>query len=668
MINPTVVITGDDTHLRKTLAGSSRALAAFGADAAQAFTGISAGVLTIAALGTALAASTRNAINQADAMAKLSSRTGIAAESLAAYRLGAQLSDVSSGELQVGLRKLAVNMDAAAHGNDEAATAFRRLGVSVTDSNGSLRKTEDVLGDVADVIAKLPEGPERAALAVAVFGRAGEKLIPFLEGGRAGLEGFRKEAERFGLALSSDVLKSAEAFNDDLTRLGAVSSGIGAQIATGMLPALNSVVGALASSAKAGEEWQRVGEGMGNAIRFVAGALVAARSAFVNFANEIGGRAAQIAAVLSGNFSQVAAIAKEVEADQDRLIQSGLDQLAALTNETAKEGAKRAEVTRKTGAEVVAARKSEADRVLAVLSAQVAAEKQAARDIEEARRNLAKVEADNKRFLAEIAAGPQKQAEDLQGTDVQGQLVKAREAFKKGDLEAAAALTAKVKESLLALSRAGKESGAVLSFLGKQAAELDRSIAQQKFDDFVTEIGKLKGVIDDTLGKAIALGFDIPKSRENLEQVLAELRKQAAAGLTIPVASVANTSLTDEERARVLAGQALAGGGLLRGPGTGTSDSILARVSAGEYVVRAAAVQRYGVSMMEAINGMLLPRFAVGGAVAAGGRLSERGGPTHTLNFNLGDSGSFSLRASQAEADSVTAVFERLALQRGRRR
>lgn len=60
-----------------------------------------------------------------------------------------------------------------------------------------------------------------------------------------------------------------------------------------------------------------------------------------------------------------------------------------------------------------------------------------------------------------------------------------------------------------------------------------------------------------------------------------------------------------------------AGGGPIRGPGSGTSDSILARVSNGEYVVRAAAVSRYGSGFMDAINRMALPKFADGGPVGS---------------------------------------------------
>lgn len=60
-----------------------------------------------------------------------------------------------------------------------------------------------------------------------------------------------------------------------------------------------------------------------------------------------------------------------------------------------------------------------------------------------------------------------------------------------------------------------------------------------------------------------------------------------------------------------------AAGGYIAGPGTGTSDSILARLSNGEFVIKAQAVKHYGVSLMDAINNMSAgirnARYAGGG-------------------------------------------------------
>ncbi|WP_407192518.1 hypothetical protein [Bradyrhizobium sp. STM 3566] len=71
---------------------------------------------------------------------------------------------------------------------------------------------------------------------------------------------------------------------------------------------------------------------------------------------------------------------------------------------------------------------------------------------------------------------------------------------------------------------------------------------------------------------------------------------------------------------------AKADGGYIRGPGTGTSDSIPARLSNGEFVVRASAVAKHR-AVLEAINADRIPRFADGGLVGSGGTAAPMIGP-----------------------------------------
>jgi hypothetical protein len=76
----------------------------------------------------------------------------------------------------------------------------------------------------------------------------------------------------------------------------------------------------------------------------------------------------------------------------------------------------------------------------------------------------------------------------------------------------------------------------------------------------------------------------------------------------------------------------MASGGVVRGPGSSTSDSIVARLSNGEFVLNAGSVRRLGVGFLQGLNsfadgGLIrapLPRFAEGGLVAGGG-----GTPVH---------------------------------------
>jgi TP901 family phage tail tape measure protein len=75
-------------------------------------------------------------------------------------------------------------------------------------------------------------------------------------------------------------------------------------------------------------------------------------------------------------------------------------------------------------------------------------------------------------------------------------------------------------------------------------------------------------------------------------------------------------------------------GGPISGPGTATSDSIPAYLSNGEYVIKAAAVDKYGTAMFDRLNAMAfanggpVQRFATGGKATAQQKFDLDGGMT----------------------------------------
>ena len=118
-----------------------------------------------------------------------------------------------------------------------------------------------------------------------------------------------------------------------------------------------------------------------------------------------------------------------------------------------------------------------------------------------------------------------------------------------------------------------------------------------------------------------------------------------------------------------------AAGGLISGPGTGTSDSIPANLSTGEYVVNAATVSRLGVPFMHALNSG--KGFSTGGLVGAfesasgyhrearrfaSGGLADAAGGGHPVTFMLdGKSfGGFSGSKGAVEQLSRHAVMQQV--------
>lgn len=79
-----------------------------------------------------------------------------------------------------------------------------------------------------------------------------------------------------------------------------------------------------------------------------------------------------------------------------------------------------------------------------------------------------------------------------------------------------------------------------------------------------------------------------------------------------------------------------ADGGHIVGAGTGTSDSIPAMLSNGEFVVNAASTKKYR-SLLESINAGQAQHFATGGAVGSAPAASSGGGGTVNVNIDGGN-------------------------------
>jgi hypothetical protein len=200
------------------------------------------GMAAVAAGATAAAGAfalmVRQSINVADQISKAAQSIGIGTEELSRLRYAADLSGVSFEQLQTGVGRLSRNMLDASRGLGTAQRAFQRLGIDVTNSDGTLRSATEIMGDVADRFSNMKDGAEKTALAMEIFGRAGATLIPMLNGGRDGLRALTEEADKFGIVIDTETGRKAEAFNDNLTRLTGQFEALAIRIAADLLPHL----------------------------------------------------------------------------------------------------------------------------------------------------------------------------------------------------------------------------------------------------------------------------------------------------------------------------------------------------------------------------------------------------------------------------------------------
>jgi hypothetical protein len=550
-----------------------------------------ASVLPGLTFGAAVAGATllfRRSVQTAAALSKLSERTGVAVETLSAYAHGAELSQVSTEQLATAFRQLSRGMNTAARDGGAALRPFKALGVEVRNQDGSLRELDAVLGDVADRFAGLADGAEKSAVAQELFGRSGEAMIPFLNRGRAGLEEFRREAERMGLVISKETAAAATEFSDNISRLRGVLQGASNTLLAEVGPSIAGLTTRMVEAARETENFKRTAEGVAAVFR----GLATLGLGLFSVLEHIG--------IALGSVGTIAILIA-------RRDWAGLK--AALEE---------------TGREMARARKLNDELITAVITGS----------------NLAKQGVTGVSSTIRTTLTPAlKEATETGVNWLAVSQILGVEGIRALDRQIAQ--TDKLRRETDALVQAGAR--------GAEAVEPSARKAEAAYADLTERIREAREAIEESeraqlvFADLIASSFASAVSgamtfREALVQVLQQISFVIARALLLRAILAFLPAGTGEflgfSQGGEVGGEGFARGGLVRrrrdgflgaaggfvrGPGTATSDSIPAMLSAGEYVIPARTVRQYGVDFFEGLRAMTASVRPMGRGYAAGG-------------------------------------------------
>ena len=228
---------------------------------------------------TAVAVLVKNSLDNADQLSKLSQKVGVSVESLSALKHQAGLSGVEMAALETGLKKFNKTIAEAAGGSKLQADTFKAMGVSLKDSNGNLKSTEELLGDVADRFAEYEDGAAKTALAMNLFGRAGADMIVQLNGGRKAMAEAAQEASDLGQIIGTETAKQAEQFNDNMSRAGMLATGFGNILSAKLLPSLVGVSDEFIRGQKESKDFESAAEGLADVLKTLARAAILVKGA-----------------------------------------------------------------------------------------------------------------------------------------------------------------------------------------------------------------------------------------------------------------------------------------------------------------------------------------------------------------------------------------------------
>ena len=217
--------------------GSKLASAAKVGAAAVAAVGVAAGA-TAKAFWDGVSASAK----YGDEIDKQSQKLNISAENYQALDYALQRSGSSIDSVSKGMKTIVNDLGEFASGSAEAGDKYAALGISMTNTDGSMKTSEQILLESIDALGAMEDETMRNAYAQDIFGRSAAELTPLLNQGAEGISELMTEAKDYGMVMNNDAVKASAAFQDSLTKLKGTFGGVKNAMMSEFMPGITTVM------------------------------------------------------------------------------------------------------------------------------------------------------------------------------------------------------------------------------------------------------------------------------------------------------------------------------------------------------------------------------------------------------------------------------------------
>ena len=172
-------------------------------------------------------------LEAADAMHDLSQRTGVSVEALSKFKKAAGLSGTDIDAVAKSLAKFSKALY-----EGKADSALATLGLSAKDASGKLKSADAIMLEVANRFKTMPDGIEKTALSMQLFGKSGAEMVPLLNMGGDAIE-------KMGGKMTTAFAQKADEYNDKLVMIQGKIGGMATSLTIALIPALDAVASAV---------------------------------------------------------------------------------------------------------------------------------------------------------------------------------------------------------------------------------------------------------------------------------------------------------------------------------------------------------------------------------------------------------------------------------------
>ncbi|MGB7102414.1 MAG: hypothetical protein WBD95_27075, partial [Xanthobacteraceae bacterium] len=140
----------------------------------------------------------------------------------------ATLTGTAFDSLQTNMERFNLNLGSAGNSTSKAAQGLKALGLSAREFVGV--PIPQQLELLAEAASKFADGGNKTAAVMAILGRSGAEMIPYLDRGKEGMERLAAAAERTGAVMSNDEAAAFAKTQEDLNEMGLAWQGLSNKI------------------------------------------------------------------------------------------------------------------------------------------------------------------------------------------------------------------------------------------------------------------------------------------------------------------------------------------------------------------------------------------------------------------------------------------------------
>ncbi len=501
----------------------------------------------------------------------------------------------------------------------EAGLSLKDLGENFAAFAAKTPQVKDVLTELGRVIGNIEDPALRNAVAVQALGRNAQSFLAALETGK--IDEFAERIRLMGGAISETQKKIAIDFNSALTALGDTVSGVSGAFVEAFGPGFTDILKSLNDAFSGSQDaWKAFAKDLAAVVIPIVKGVIEVFTSTINVVNGListlrtgvevlqsVGKGWEERAAAAERFLKTLRAVDDLTASNPAQRKQGLDELNAIEEKRAKE------------------KEARDAKELANTKSNLQEEKRLQQDVERTTSpsstgRLTDTQLNDLNRQRGIEPTQKIPAEPEQATSVADTIKNFFDTVGEKVLQGLAVTKAGADE--LSPDQLAQQKQQQTTAIDKLIESIGSLVTKQgealkvQGPDAASGIGIRGEAVGEELEKVDTAATELAPSLENTAnsastlndafQQLAEAAQAAAAAQQQAAASGGGDGGSTVEASS---------GGLIRGPGTGTSDSIPAWVSNEEFIHSAAATRFWGVDFMHAINKMQMPKFSAGGLV-----------------------------------------------------